>query len=68
VAFLYRPKIYDAPEEVDQKKLTSYEEWGEGDPTEVIVGKQRNGPTGTIKLTFLPAYTRFEDQTDQEPH
>jgi replicative DNA helicase len=67
VAFLYRPKIYDAPEEVDQKKLNSYEEWPSGDSTEVIVGKQRNGPTGTIKLTFLAEYTRFESQADQGP-
>ncbi len=67
VAFLYRPKIYDAPEEVDRKELTSYEDRGEGDLTEVIVGKQRNGPTGTIKLTFLAEYTRFVNQTDQEP-
>ena len=28
---------------------------------EVIVAKQRNGPTGTMKLTFLSEYTRFEN-------
>ncbi len=28
---------------------------------EVIVGKHRNGPTGTVKLTFLGEYTRFEN-------
>ena len=28
--------------------------------TELIVAKQRNGPTGVIKLTFLPHCTRFE--------
>lgn len=28
--------------------------------TELIIAKQRNGPTGVVNLTFLPAYTRFE--------
>ncbi len=29
--------------------------------TEVIIAKQRNGPTGTINLTFLKEFTRFEN-------
>jgi replicative DNA helicase len=28
---------------------------------EIIVGKQRNGPTGTARLAFLKQYTRFEN-------
>jgi replicative DNA helicase len=28
---------------------------------EIIIGKQRNGPTGTIKLAFIREYTRFEN-------
>jgi replicative DNA helicase len=28
---------------------------------ELIIGKQRNGPTGTIKMAFLKEYTRFEN-------
>jgi len=29
--------------------------------TELIMAKQRNGPVGTIKIGFMPAYTRFEN-------
>ena len=28
---------------------------------EIIIGKQRNGPTGTAKLAFLKQFTRFEN-------
>ena len=28
--------------------------------SEVIIAKQRNGPTGTVKLAFIKEYTRFE--------
>ncbi|MDP2752211.1 MAG: replicative DNA helicase [Rhodocyclaceae bacterium] len=28
---------------------------------EIIIGKQRNGPTGTVKMTFLGEYTKFEN-------
>ena len=28
---------------------------------EIIIGKQRNGPTGVVNLTFLKEYTRFEN-------
>jgi hypothetical protein len=29
---------------------------------ELIISKQRNGPTGEVKLTFLKQYTRFENR------
>ena len=29
--------------------------------SEVIIGKQRNGPTGTVHLTFIGEHTRFEN-------
>jgi replicative DNA helicase len=28
---------------------------------ELIIGKQRNGPIGTVKLAFLKEFTRFEN-------
>ena len=33
---------------------------------EILIAKQRNGPTGTIKLTFISEYTRFENMTHGE--
>lgn len=32
--------------------------------TELIVAKQRNGPVGTIKIAFVPRYTKFENLSD----
>ena len=46
VMFLYRDEVYN-PESQD------------AGIAEVIVAKHRNGPTDTIKLAFLPQYTRF---------
>jgi replicative DNA helicase len=53
ILFLYRPKVYKDDIPPDEEKLA-----------EVIIGKQRNGPIGTIKLTFLGQYTRFENYQD----
>jgi replicative DNA helicase len=54
VVFIYRPEMYLAPEE--RKQNTTLQ-----GVAEVIVAKQRNGPTGTIKLAFQDKYARFAD-------
>ena len=48
IVFIYRDEVYD--EDSADKGIA-----------EVIIGKQRNGPIGTVKLTFLGQYTRFEN-------
>jgi len=53
VIFLNRPEIYKIEQFPD---LTSTE-----GVCEIIVGKQRNGPTGEIKLAFVKEYARFEN-------
>jgi replicative DNA helicase len=48
VLLLYRPEFYEG------------EESENAGMAEVILAKQRNGPTGTVKLAFIKEYTRFE--------
>jgi len=50
VAFIYRDEVYNKEETNPRKGIA-----------EVILAKQRNGPTGDALLTFLAAYTRFEN-------
>lgn len=55
VLFVYREEVYqkDRPELQGQ--------------AEIIIGKQRNGPIGTVKLAFLKDFTRFEDLAKIDP-
>jgi replicative DNA helicase len=48
IVFVYRDEVYN-PEGPDKGTA------------EMIIGKQRNGPLGTVRLTFLGNYTRFEN-------
>ena len=48
IVFIYRDEYYN--QDSTEKGIA-----------EIIIGKQRNGPTGTVKLTFLGQYTRFEN-------
>ena len=55
VAFIYRDELYNKDEN-NPKKGTA----------EVIIAKQRNGPTGFAPLKFWDAYTRFGDLSPQD--
>jgi replicative DNA helicase len=57
IMFLFRQEFYDGPQDKDGNSI-------EG-KAEVIVGKQRNGPTGTVNLYFHKQYTRFENYTQR---
>ena len=48
ILFIYRDEVYN--EDSPDKGIA-----------EIIIGKQRNGPIGTVKLTFLGEHTRFEN-------
>jgi replicative DNA helicase len=52
VMFIYREDLYA------DKSAPPSESAG---VAEIIIGKQRNGPTGIVKLAFLREYTRFEN-------
>ncbi|HMG96399.1 MAG TPA: DnaB-like helicase C-terminal domain-containing protein, partial [Gemmatimonadaceae bacterium] len=53
VMFIYRQEVYDGPTDKDGNSLEGR--------AEIIVGKQRNGPTGFVNLYFNKTYTRFEN-------
>jgi replicative DNA helicase len=58
VVFIYRSEMYAT--------VIEREDTEEG-LAEIHLAKHRNGPTGTLKLTFLKQYTRFENYTDRAP-
>jgi len=53
VCFLYRPEYYGI--------LTDEEGQSTAGISELIIGKQRNGPVGTVRLQFIKDYARFEN-------
>ncbi len=50
IAFIYRDEVYDRSEDNINKGIA-----------EIIIAKQRNGPTDTVKLAFVDKYTSFEN-------
>ncbi len=54
IFFIYRDEVYnpDSPEK---------------GMAEIIIGKQRNGPIGSVRMTFLGQYTKFENYTGNAP-
>jgi replicative DNA helicase len=57
VCFIYRQEFYDGTVDKDGNSIEGL--------AELIVGKQRNGPTGMVKLYFKKEFTRFDNYTER---
>jgi replicative DNA helicase len=55
IMFIYREERY-LPADTPEEKLREVE-----NKAEIIIGKQRNGPIGTVNLNFIKRHTRFEN-------
>lgn len=58
IAFLYRP---------DESEPT-YEQESVAQSINLLVAKQRNGPTGEVRFTFLRCFTRYESRSEISPN
>ena len=55
ICFIYRDEVYNKSEDNPKRGIA-----------EVIIGKQRNGPTGTVELAFIDTITTFENLSRQD--
>lgn len=55
IMFIYRDEVYNKAEDNPERGTA-----------EIIIGKQRNGPTGILKLTFIKEFTMFENMSEME--
>jgi replicative DNA helicase len=58
VAFIHREAYYNRTEEMSEADKAK---------SEIIIAKQRNGPTDTVYLNFINKYTRFDNQDTVHP-
>jgi len=57
VSFLYRDDYYNRPEEQEESAASV---------VEIIIGKQRSGPTGTVKVAFLRNFQLFRNYVERD--
>ena len=55
VAFIYRDEVYNKEDDNPSRGTA-----------EILLSKQRNGPTGDVHLAFLNSFTRFENLASED--
>ena len=64
IMFVYREAVYC--EKCKNRELVCDENHERN--AEIVIGKQRNGPIGTVNLTFMGEYTKFENQSQRNDY
>lgn len=71
VMFVFREEYYKEKDEPSMSEAEKYSQWQAEmvelyGKAEVIIGKQRHGPVGTVKLSFKKEVTRFSDLVEDD--